>query len=143
LAESLSAELAVTTRLVVCVVVGLSVLAPFAVRLAADAAGPPNQSGPSPAEVLFNAHCGICHLQMGPGTIMLGRRLGPDHALLDERRDLGVDYIKHVVRNGIGGMPPQTRVDLPDAELDTVAAYLNRPAAERRPPRPVLQGGPR
>jgi mono/diheme cytochrome c family protein len=122
-------------RVVVCAIVVCGALSKFAPRSAAG--------GPSPSEVLFNTHCGICHLQMGPGTIMLGRRLGPDHALLDERTDLDPDYIKHVVRNGIGGMPPQTRVDLPDAELDAVAAYLTRPAAERKPPRPRLQGGPR
>lgn len=92
---------------------------------------PADAAGPSPAEDLFNTHCGICHLQMGPGTIMLGRRLGPDHALLNERLDLDPAYIKQVVRAGIGGMPPQTRVDLPDAELDSVAAYLTRPASER------------
>jgi mono/diheme cytochrome c family protein len=105
----------------------------------ACAAGP---SGPSPAEDLFNTHCGICHLEMGPGTIMLGRRLGPERALLNERLDLDAAYIKQVVRGGIGGMPPQTRVDLPDAQLDAVAAYLTRPASERAPPRGMLRGKP-
>jgi mono/diheme cytochrome c family protein len=95
------------------------------------------QARPSEAQGLFNTHCGICHSQMGPGTIMLGRRLGWDHALLDERQDLDAGYIKQVVRNGIGGMPPQTRVDLPPAELDSVAAYLTRPASERGPPHGV------
>lgn len=118
-------------------IVGVIVCAVSPLVTRAEAAGAP---GPSPAEALFNTHCGICHLQMGPGTIMLGRRLGPDHALLDERRDLDTGYIRHVVRNGIGGMPPQTRVDLPDAELDAVAAYLTRPEAERGPPRAVPRG---
>ena len=80
---------------------------------------------------LFLAHCGLCHLTLGTGTIMLGRRLGPDHALLAERTDLNAAYIRQVVRNGINSMPPQTRVDLSDAELDQVAAYLCRPAAAR------------
>ena len=109
-----------------------------AAKAAQQPAGPAAES--SPAEALFNTHCGTCHLQMGPGTIMLGRRLGLDHALLDERLDLDAAYIRQVVRNGIGGMPPQTRVDLSDAELNAVAAYLTRPAAERRPPRPVFRG---
>jgi mono/diheme cytochrome c family protein len=95
------------------------------------------QTRPSAAEDLFNTHCGICHSQMGPGTIMLGRRLGWDHALLNERQDLDAGYIKQIVRNGIGGMPPQTRVDLPNADLDSVAAYLTRPASERGPPHGV------
>ncbi len=68
---------------------------------------------------------------------MLGRRLGWDHALLNERSDLDADYIRQVVRNGMGGMPPQTRVDLTPAELDSVAAYLTRPASERGPPHGV------
>jgi mono/diheme cytochrome c family protein len=106
-------------------------LMPVAQPSAADVASPAARA--SGAE-LFNPHCGICHLQMGPGTIMLGRRLGPDKALLEQRQDLDPDYVKHVVRNGIGSMPPQTRVDLPDNELDSIAGYLTRPASERQPP---------
>jgi hypothetical protein len=79
---------------------------------------------------------------MGPGTIMLGRRLGPEHALLAERTDLDPDYVKHVVREGIGGMPPQTRVDLTNVQLDAVAAWLTRPASERTPPHGPPQGPP-
>ena len=113
------------------VIVVLSfLLTPVARPSAADTASPATRA--SGAE-LFNPHCGICHLQMGPGTIMLGRRLGPDHALLDERLDLDAAYIKQVVRNGIGGMPPQTRVDLTDNELDRIAGYLTRPESERKP----------
>jgi mono/diheme cytochrome c family protein len=108
-------------------------LLPAFVLLALVTHRPADAAGPSPAEDLFNTHCGICHLQMGPGTIMLGRRLGLGHALLNERLDLDPAYIKQVVRTGIGGMPPQTRVDLPDVELDSVAAYLTRPESERRP----------
>jgi hypothetical protein len=65
---------------------------------------------------------------------MLERRLGADHALLDERLDLNGDYIKNVVREGIGSMPPQTRVDLTNTELDAVVSYLTRPASERTRP---------
>jgi mono/diheme cytochrome c family protein len=120
--------------------IALGLLLPPVVTLSADPRSAPPQPIPSSGEILFVAHCGICHLQMGPGTIMLGRRLGPDHALLDERLDLDAAYIKQVVRVGIGGMPPQTRVDLPDAELDSVAAYLTRPASERRPSRGLPHG---
>ena len=45
-------------------------------------------------------------------------------ALLANRRDLTADYVKAVVRGGKGAMPAQTRVDLTDAELNAVAAYL-------------------
>jgi mono/diheme cytochrome c family protein len=91
----------------------------------------------APDAALFGTHCGICHGEMGTGTMMLGRRLGRDRALLDERTDLDAGYIRQVVRNGVGSMPPQTRVDLSDAELDRVAAYLTRPASERTPPHPA------
>jgi mono/diheme cytochrome c family protein len=110
--------------------------------------GPPPAAAPAPDPAsgagLFASHCGICHFQMGPGTIMLGRRLGPEHALLAERTDLDPDYVKHVVREGIGGMPPQTRVDLTNGQLDAVAAWLTRPASERTPPHgPPPTSGPR
>lgn len=87
---------------------------------------------PNAARELFDMHCGICHQPHGAGTIALAHRLGPEHSLLADRQDLDAAYIKQVVRNGIGSMPPQTRVDLTDAELAAVAAYLTRPASERQ-----------
>ena len=100
----------------------------------AHAADAPASSDVAPPDILFEIHCGICHDQMGTGTMMLGRRLGGDHALLARRTDLTADYIRHVVRNGLNSMPPQTRVDVSDDELNRIAAYLTRPAAERPPP---------
>jgi cytochrome c5 len=86
---------------------------------------------------MFEVHCGICHLQMGTGTLTLARRVGWRYALLAEREDLGADYVNYVVRNGIGSMPPQTRVDLSDADLGRIAAYLTRPSSERDPTQPT------
>jgi mono/diheme cytochrome c family protein len=80
---------------------------------------------------LFHAKCGYCHLQGGTGTIMLGFRLGKDKALLENRTDLRADYIRHVARAGIGSMPRLTRIEVPDSELDLIAAYLTRPASAR------------
>jgi mono/diheme cytochrome c family protein len=130
--------------------VGLLLAATLALAAPPPRSGPPG--GPPPAAApapdpasgagLFASHCGICHFQMGPGTIMLGRRLGPEHALLAERTDLDPDYVKHVVREGIGGMPPQTRVDLTNVQLDAVAAWLTRPASERTPPPQGPSQGP-
>ncbi len=80
---------------------------------------------------LFHAKCGYCHLQGGTGTIMLGFRLGKDKALLENRTDLKVDYIRHVARSGIGSMPRLTRIEVPDSELDLIVAYLTRPASAR------------
>jgi hypothetical protein len=57
--------------------------------------------------------------------------LGKDKAVLEERTDLRPDYIRHVVRAGIGSMPPHNRVELPDSELDSIAEYLTRPVSVR------------
>ena len=78
---------------------------------------------------MFHDRCGYCHLAGGTGTFMLGRRLGKDKALLEDRTDLSADYIRHVVRAGIGSMPPHNRVELPDSELDSIAEYLTRPVS--------------
>ena len=83
---------------------------------------------------LFHARCGYCHLAGGTGTIMLGRRLGKDRALLAERTDLTADYVKKITRVGINGMPPHTRIEVPDSELELIAAFIARPASVRTPP---------
>ncbi len=92
---------------------------------------------------LFHARCGYCHLAGGTGTIMLGRRLGKDRALLESRTDLNVEYIKKITRVGINSMPPHTRIELPDSELDLIAAYLTRPASARAPENAASNGGTR
>jgi mono/diheme cytochrome c family protein len=82
-------------------------------------------------KVLFNARCGYCHLAGGTGTLMLGRRLGKDKALLASRTDLSAEYIKKITRVGINSMPPHTRIEVPDSELDLIAIYLTRPESAR------------
>lgn len=76
---------------------------------------------------LFLRKCGMCHLQGGTGTFMLARRLGAERALLEQRNDLPAPYVRQVVRGGLLNMPRFSRVELPDAELAAVAAYLERP----------------
>ncbi|HEY4710298.1 MAG TPA: c-type cytochrome [Candidatus Acidoferrales bacterium] len=80
---------------------------------------------------LFHARCGYCHLAGGTGTIMLGRRLGKDRALLEFRTDLTPEYVKKITRVGLNSMPPHTRIEVPDSELDPIAAYITRPASAR------------
>jgi cytochrome c5 len=77
-------------------------------------------------EAVYLARCQYCHIELGPGTITLARRLGPEDALLANRTDLTEDYIKVVVRNGLNTMPALTRVEVSDAELDLIAQYLTR-----------------
>jgi Cytochrome C oxidase, cbb3-type, subunit III len=50
----------------------------------------------------------------------------PEMGLLTNRTDLSPDYVKQVVRIGKNAMPPQTKVDITDAELDAVAVYLGK-----------------
>lgn len=81
------------------------------------------------ASALYSNHCGYCHLENGMGTIVLMLRrmpMGepPHTALLTNREDLTVEYVKAVVRQGKGAMPRQTRVDITDSELEKVAALL-------------------
>jgi mono/diheme cytochrome c family protein len=82
-------------------------------------------------KVLFEVHCGYCHLTGGMGTNLLTKQrmmMGEtsDKGLLANRTDLTADYVKSVVRMGKGAMPPQTRVDVTNAELDAVAHYLGK-----------------
>jgi len=81
---------------------------------------------PRPPE--FEKVCAKCHIEGGTGTFMLGRRLGKEKALLEERNDLRPDFIRHVVRNGILGMPAITRVEVTDAELEVIVRYLSNPS---------------
>jgi mono/diheme cytochrome c family protein len=82
---------------------------------------------PPTGEVLFAHRCAPCHRDGGTGTFMLGRRLGPERALLERRSDLVPDYVRTVVRGGLNAMPPLSRVEVPDADLAAIAAYLARP----------------
>jgi len=79
-------------------------------------------------ERLFGQKCAFCHVGPSTGAMMLGRRLGKDKAELPKRTDLAADYVKAVVRNGLVNMPPFTRVELTDAQLDRIAGYLARQA---------------
>jgi len=97
-----------------------------ATALAAPAAAAEPDAVQPQGRNLYLAHCGKCHLDGGTGTFMLGRRLGKDKALLEDRTDLNQDYVHHVVRHGVNSMPWFTRVELPDAELAAITAYLTR-----------------
>ena len=77
----------------------------------------------------FDAHCAKCHGATGTGTFMLGRRLGKDNAMLEQRADLAPELIRHAVRHGIVSMPAITRVEVTDAELDAIVRYLTRRSA--------------
>jgi cytochrome c5 len=102
---------------------------------------PPYQMRPEPtsgsrlvasdARRTYELRCGYCHLAGGMGTnLLIKQRMvvgeGPEMALLANRKDLTPEYVKTVVRQGKNAMPPQTRVDITDAELEAVAAWLGK-----------------
>lgn len=80
-------------------------------------------------KALFQYHCGLCHQQGGTGTFMLGRRLGQENALLENRTNLNAAYVRTVVRQGIASMPRFARPELPDADLLRIIRYLTEKAA--------------
>lgn len=82
-------------------------------------------------ERLYGRECAFCHAGNNTGSIMLGRRVDKAVADLHKRTDLNADYVKTVVRNGLVNMPPFSKVEMTDAELDKVATWLaSRGAAQ-------------
>jgi len=83
-----------------------------------------DRSSKSPAEALFVEKCGMCHRQMGMGTVILARRMEPSKALLEARTDLTTAFVIQAARSGIGNMPRIQRGEVSDAQLETIARYL-------------------
>lgn len=86
-------------------------------------------TGTKDGAVLFSNRCGACHLAGGMGTNLLTKQrmaagLPPESGLLANRKDLTLAYVKVVVRKGKLAMPPLSRVEVTDAELDAIARYL-------------------
>ena len=74
----------------------------------------------------YEKTCNYCHGPGGFAAKKLAKRLGESRALLASRTDLNADYIRYVVRHGIGSMPWYSRTDLSDAQLELVVAWLVR-----------------
>jgi mono/diheme cytochrome c family protein len=93
-----------------------------------DAAEPgaPLTSRQEQGRTLYHGTCVHCHGQNVWGTFTLGRRLGADHALLEQRTDLVGPYVKTVIRAGVGSMPAYRRTELTDADVDAIVDYLTR-----------------
>jgi mono/diheme cytochrome c family protein len=86
-------------------------------------------TGTKDGALLFSNRCGACHLAGGMGTNLLTKQrmaagLPPESGLLANRKDLTITYVKVVVRKGKLAMPPLSRVEVTDAELDAIARYL-------------------
>jgi mono/diheme cytochrome c family protein len=80
---------------------------------------------------VFNNWCSACHSrgpQNAPGTVSLQHKYqGSVPAALEDRRDLTPEVVKVFVRNGVAMMAPFRKVEVSDADLDALAAYLARP----------------
>lgn len=98
-------------------------------RLAAAAQGELIEQGKS----AFTHRCAMCHREGQTGTFVLARRLGKEKSLLEQRTDLQPAYIRLVVRQGLVNMPRLSRVEMPDADLDAVIAWLTAPKASAGP----------
>lgn len=84
-------------------------------------------SAPEPvrsAQDLFAAKCSQCHEKGGWGTRSLAKRMDPEIAELRKREPIPSDYVKYVVRRGIGSMPQFTVTDLSNEELDRLATWF-------------------
>jgi mono/diheme cytochrome c family protein len=77
-------------------------------------------------EQIYESFCLPCHAQGPghPGTMRLAIRLGKDKAVLTQRDDLQIEYVKTIVRQGIMLMPPFRPSEITDAELLELATYL-------------------
>jgi mono/diheme cytochrome c family protein len=136
--------------LLIVALLALSACKPAEPKQAAAPAGPPGGPPPIPpyqtraalpsgdrlasghdGEALFSNRCGTCHLAGGMGSNLLTKQMmmakrPPSDGLLANRKDLTSDYVKSVVRLGKNAMPRQTKVDVTDAELESIAHYLGK-----------------
>ena len=85
-----------------------------------------NRTSHSPAEALFVEKCGMCHREMGMGTVILARRMDPAKSPLEKRTDLAADFVAAAARNGIGNMPRISRGEVSDAQLKIISGYLSK-----------------
>lgn len=93
---------------------------------AQDATTQASEAARPPGGKIFHRWCSDCHSAAdGPGSMVLQRKYqGQVPAILEQRTDLNPDYVKQVVREGIGFMPNFRKTEISDAELALVAAYL-------------------
>ena len=81
----------------------------------------------SDGEAIFGEYCRGCHDagEGHPGTMRLAVRLGSENSVLRQRSDLPPEYVKIIIRNGFEMMPAFRPTEIPDAELDALAAYVS------------------
>ena len=134
-----------TLRLVAAVMLGLAGSLQLAHAAsdapAADATTSPVVDATTPVgersgEELFVLFCRACHAPGAdhPGTLKLSQTKGEAQSVILNRQDLPGEYIAHVVRNGLLGMPPLRPTDLTDEELTRLVEYVRATPADKIPP---------
>ena len=78
----------------------------------------------TPEQILFVQKCGMCHREMGMGTVILARRQPADRAMLEKREDLTAEFVRIAVRTGLGNMPRVPRGEVTDEQLDIIIRHL-------------------
>lgn len=68
--------------------------------------------------------CGTCHANNGFAVQTLAKRLGKNQSILTERTDLTSELIRLAVRHGLGAMPPMSKAEVSDRELNGIVATL-------------------
>lgn len=104
------------------VIAALGLVVPACV-LAAD------DSGAERGHDVFQKWCAPCHAPGPdhPGTDALAAKYnGEKPAALEERTDLSANDVRNFVRHGVSIMPFFRKTEIPDADLDALAAYLAR-----------------
>lgn len=109
-------------------VAAMLAIGPPRVSFAAAAGAAAGADAPDGA-ALYAWHCLPCHAAGAqyPGTLALQVKYqGSLPAVLTERRDLGADAVRIVLRQGINVMPYYRRTELSDAEVAAIAGFLAR-----------------
>ncbi|MCP5144774.1 MAG: cytochrome c [Gammaproteobacteria bacterium] len=83
----------------------------------------------------YLGRCALCHENNGMAEQrLLALYQDPARARLSLRDDLTPAYIRQVVRNGHASMPPMSRVEVPDTELNDIVAFLTSPKTREAAP---------
>lgn len=80
----------------------------------------------------YDEACGVCHDNNEFAVRVLADRLGPEKALIHKGHNLEPEAIRAIVRNGMGSMPAMSKLEVTDAELDSIIAYLGETRNDRQ-----------
>ena len=76
---------------------------------------------------IYNNHCVSCH-NSGPGnvgTTVLSNRYSSDEAVLLNRKNLHPEFIRSIVRHGLGIMPGFRPTEINDSDLEKLSEFLS------------------